>query len=182
MTTPTTLPAELSAAFAATVRAERDAREALAAARSAFCAAVRRATAAALALRTTGAPLTAIAFVVARELGTPATVGARRRIAARYRRRIARERRTQGHAKVLAPSPPGGSSPVASKGTTEDEMAARLVKRTVEEFIEEPTTAKRTRRDDARDEALEDALEDLDGVEGGYDDEDDDPPRRRRKR
>lgn len=169
----------------AAVRAEREAAMAVSAARTGLRDAMRKTTEAARMLRAAGAPLTAVAIVVARALEVAPTVIERRRIAARFRRRFARER-TEGHAKPRGPSPAAESSPLPSSHSTEDEMAAKLIKKTTvtEEFVDGGAPApRRSRAEDTRDEALEEAMNDLGDVDGYDDDEDDDePPRRRRKK
>lgn len=167
----------LWSALSVAVREERAAAKALADARAAFKAALRRTTDAAVALRNAGAPLTAAATLVARELGRTPDVAERRRIASRLRRRLARER-TVGHADLALPSPSLAAPPLPSIPTTTEEAMPRLVKRTVEEFIEE--APKKQRAVEPRDEELEDVLDDIGGLD---DDEDGDAerPRRRRK-
>lgn len=182
MTVPTPLPPALIESLAAALREEREAEAALAAARAAFRGAVRRTTAAAQALRETGALFTAIASVVARALGVAPSVEARRRIAARFRRRLARARVTSGHAEVASPSASAVTVPVPLSETTEDSMGHTLLKRTTvtEVFEEDATTAKKARAADPRDEEVESMLDDLGGVDDD-EDEDDRPQRRRRK-
>lgn len=174
---PARVAPELWSALSVAVREERAAAKALADARATFKAALHRTTDAAVALRDAGAPLTAAAVVVARELGRTPSVEERKRIASRLRRRLARER-TVSHAGFAHPSPPLAAAPLPSIATTMEEAMPRLVKRTVEEYIEE--APKKARAIEPRDEELEEVLDEL----GGADDDEDEEaerPRRRRK-
>lgn len=86
------LPAQLREDLAAAVRREEQARAAFRQARSALRAAVLDTADAVAAFREFKVPLTRVAIIVARELGVPPSVGARHRLAARLRQRLARSR------------------------------------------------------------------------------------------
>ena len=173
----------LVAALEEAVRAERAALAALSAAREVHQRAMARTTEVAAELQAAGIPMTRIALVVAREIGLPASVAARRRLAARLRQRTARRRVTASHADHA------GSPPVACHGSLPSSMAVhereshmpKLIKKTTvtEEFVEQ-STRRATKGGGAAESEPDEDLDDL--ADFDDDEQDDDEPTKRRRR